>query len=52
MTTDEFRKAGHALVEWIAAYREGLACGGARERWRSVTVLYTMRENVQKGLAS
>ncbi|HUX74141.1 MAG TPA: pyridoxal-dependent decarboxylase [Steroidobacteraceae bacterium] len=27
MTPDEFRKAGHALVEWIASYREGLAAG-------------------------
>jgi aromatic-L-amino-acid decarboxylase len=27
MTPDEFRKAGHALVEWIAAYRERLALG-------------------------
>ena len=25
MTPDEFRSAGHALVEWIAAYRERLA---------------------------
>ncbi|MBS0393086.1 MAG: aminotransferase class V-fold PLP-dependent enzyme [Proteobacteria bacterium] len=25
MTPDEFRRAGHALVEWIAAYRERLA---------------------------
>ena len=28
MTPDEFRRAGHALVEWIAAYRERLAEGG------------------------
>jgi aromatic-L-amino-acid decarboxylase len=28
MTPDEFRKAGHALVEWIATYRENLAAGG------------------------
>ena len=28
MTPDEFRRAGHALVEWIAAYRERLAAGG------------------------
>ena len=27
MTPDEFRRAGHALVEWIAAYRERLAAG-------------------------
>ena len=27
MTPDEFRKAGHALVEWIAAYRERAAKG-------------------------
>jgi aromatic-L-amino-acid decarboxylase len=27
MTPDEFRKAGHALVEWIAAYRERIARG-------------------------
>jgi len=27
MTPDEFRRAGHALVEWIAAYRERLAEG-------------------------
>ena len=27
MTPDEFRHAGHALVEWIAAYRERLAQG-------------------------
>ena len=27
MTPDEFRHAGHALVEWIAAYREQLAAG-------------------------
>jgi aromatic-L-amino-acid decarboxylase len=27
MTNDEFRSAGHALVEWIAAYRERLARG-------------------------
>jgi aromatic-L-amino-acid/L-tryptophan decarboxylase len=27
VTPDEFRKAGHALVEWIAAYRERLAAG-------------------------
>lgn len=27
MTPDEFRRAGHALVEWIAAYRERLASG-------------------------
>jgi len=27
MTPDEFRKAGHALVEWIAAYRERAARG-------------------------
>ncbi len=27
MTPDEFRLAGHALVEWIAAYRERLAQG-------------------------
>lgn len=27
MTPDEFRRAGHALVEWIAAYRERLADG-------------------------
>lgn len=27
MTPDEFRNAGHALVEWIAAYRERLARG-------------------------
>ena len=24
MTSEEFRQAGHALIEWIAAYREGL----------------------------
>jgi aromatic-L-amino-acid decarboxylase len=28
MTPDEFRRAGHALVEWIAAYRERLADDG------------------------
>ncbi len=27
MTPDEFRRAGHALVEWIANYREQLAAG-------------------------
>jgi aromatic-L-amino-acid/L-tryptophan decarboxylase len=27
VTPDEFREAGHALVEWIAAYRERLATG-------------------------
>ena len=27
MTPDEFRRAGHALVEWIANYREQLAVG-------------------------
>ena len=27
MTPDEFRRAGHALVEWIAQYRERLAAG-------------------------
>ncbi len=27
MTPDEFRAAGHALVEWIAAYRERLQAG-------------------------
>jgi aromatic-L-amino-acid decarboxylase len=27
VTPDEFRKAGHALVEWIARYRERLAQG-------------------------
>ena len=27
MTPDEFRRAGHALVEWIAAYRERLVQG-------------------------
>jgi aromatic-L-amino-acid/L-tryptophan decarboxylase len=27
VTPDEFRRAGHALVEWIAAYRERLASG-------------------------
>lgn len=27
MTPDEFRKAGHALVDWIADYRERLAKG-------------------------
>ena len=27
MTPEEFRRAGHALVEWIAAYRERLAAG-------------------------
>ncbi len=27
MTPDEFRRAGHELVEWIAAYRERLARG-------------------------
>ncbi len=27
MTPDEFRQAGHALVEWVAAYRERLAAG-------------------------
>lgn len=27
MTPDEFRRAGHALVEWIADYRERLARG-------------------------
>ncbi|MBS0374278.1 MAG: aspartate aminotransferase family protein [Proteobacteria bacterium] len=27
MTPDEFRRAGHALVEWVAAYRERLAQG-------------------------
>ena len=25
MTPDEFRRHGHALIDWIAAYREGLA---------------------------
>jgi len=28
MTPDEFREAGHALVEWIASYRERLAASG------------------------
>jgi aromatic-L-amino-acid/L-tryptophan decarboxylase len=27
VTPDEFRRAGHTLVEWIAAYRERLAAG-------------------------
>ncbi len=27
MSPDEFRRAGHALVEWVAAYREQLAAG-------------------------
>ena len=27
MTPDEFRRAGHELVEWIARYREQLAAG-------------------------
>ncbi len=27
MSPDEFRRAGHALVEWIARYREQLAAG-------------------------
>lgn len=27
MTPEEFRRAGHALVEWIASYREQLASG-------------------------
>jgi aromatic-L-amino-acid/L-tryptophan decarboxylase len=27
VTPNEFRRAGHALVEWIAAYRERLAAG-------------------------
>jgi aromatic-L-amino-acid decarboxylase len=27
MTPDEFRRAGHALIEWIAAYRERLSDG-------------------------
>jgi aromatic-L-amino-acid decarboxylase len=27
MTPDEFRAAGHALVEWVASYRERLAAG-------------------------
>ena len=27
MTPEEFRRAGHALVEWIAQYREQLAAG-------------------------
>jgi glutamate/tyrosine decarboxylase-like PLP-dependent enzyme len=27
VTPDEFRRAGHALVEWVAAYRERLADG-------------------------
>jgi aromatic-L-amino-acid/L-tryptophan decarboxylase len=27
VTPDEFRRAGHALVEWIASYRERLAAG-------------------------
>jgi aromatic-L-amino-acid decarboxylase len=27
VTPDEFRRAGHALVEWVAAYRERLAAG-------------------------
>ena len=27
MNPDEFRRAGHALVEWIATYREQLAAG-------------------------
>jgi aromatic-L-amino-acid decarboxylase len=27
VTPDEFRRAGHTLVEWIAAYRERLASG-------------------------
>ena len=27
MTPDEFRRAGHELVEWIASYRERLAAG-------------------------
>ncbi|HEX4152278.1 MAG TPA: pyridoxal-dependent decarboxylase [Steroidobacteraceae bacterium] len=30
MTPDEFRRSGHALVEWIAAYRERLAKGEYR----------------------
>ncbi len=28
MTPEQFRHAGHALVEWIACYREQLAAGG------------------------
>jgi aromatic-L-amino-acid/L-tryptophan decarboxylase len=27
MTPEEFRRAGHALIEWIATYRERLAAG-------------------------
>jgi len=27
VTPDEFRRAGHALVEWVATYRERLAAG-------------------------
>jgi len=27
VTPDEFRRAGHAMVEWVAAYRERLASG-------------------------
>lgn len=27
MTPEEFRRVGHALVEWVAAYRERLAAG-------------------------
>jgi len=27
VTPDEFRRAGHELVEWIACYRERLAAG-------------------------
>ncbi|MFM7273417.1 MAG: aspartate aminotransferase family protein, partial [Gammaproteobacteria bacterium] len=27
MTPEEFRRAGHALVDWIADYREQLAAG-------------------------
>jgi aromatic-L-amino-acid decarboxylase len=30
MTPDEFRRAGHALVEWVASYRERLESGEPR----------------------
>jgi aromatic-L-amino-acid/L-tryptophan decarboxylase len=33
MQTDEFRRIGHALVDWIAAYRDGVA---ARPVWPAV----------------
>ncbi|MGH8254025.1 MAG: pyridoxal phosphate-dependent decarboxylase family protein [Steroidobacteraceae bacterium] len=35
MTPDEFRRAGHALVEWIAHYREQLAAGSMPVQSRS-----------------